>query len=150
MSSFSRGTRIWLGIAAAALVLFVVACGGAETDSAPSPSVVEPSPATSTSTSVPSPTFITPTTIPTPLADTVTVQVAEHGDLGAILVDGNSRTLYLRTEDERNQSNCDESCIKTWPPLLTIGDAEAGEGVTVEVLKNIRRDDGSNQVTFNG
>ena len=135
-----------LSIVTAAFVVFVVACGGGETDAAPTSAVEEPSMATAVATSLPSPSFIAPT----PPADAVTVQVAEHDDLGAILVDESGRTLYLRTEDERNQSNCAGDCAKAWPPLVTSGEALAGEGVTVQVLKTITRDDGSDQVTYNG
>ena len=35
-------------------------------------------------------------------------------------------------------------------PLLTVRDASAGEGVTIDALGSITRDDGSNQVTYNG
>ena len=156
LGNFSGRTTIWLSIAAIILLVITLSCGGEATVSTPTLPVVEPSPGTATLTTIPSPTTVpsptvtAPTTIPTAVPDTVTVQLAEHDDLGAILVDGNNRTLYLRTEDERNQSNCDESCIKTWPPLLTINDAVAGEDLTEQVLKSIKRVDGSNQVTYNG
>ena len=80
----------------------------------------------------------------------VTVKLGEHPALGTILVDGNGRTLYLFSGDERNQSNCAGSCAEAWPPVLSSGDASAGEGVTVGALGSVARDDGSNQVTYNG
>ena len=146
LNNFFRGSAIGLGIIAAALFVFVVACGGEETDAPPSPSITQPSPAIVVSATLPPESFITPV----PVASTITVKVAEHADLGTILVDGNGRTLYLRTGDERNKSNCAGGCASAWPPLLTAADALAGEGVTAQVLKNIIRDDGSNQVAYNG
>ena len=97
----------------------------------PSPAIK--SPATSTNT-------------PGAVTGTIQVQATEHVDLGIILVDGKGRTLYLFTEDERNQS----SCADTWPPLLSAGEALAGEGVTSGALGSITRADGSIQVTYNG
>ena len=38
----------------------------------------------------------------------------------------------------------------TWPPLLTVGEPTAGEGLTGGQLGTITRDDGSLQVIFNG
>ena len=89
-------------------------------------------------------------TAPTTPAETITVKVAEHASLGAILVDGSGRTLYLFSEDERNQSNCASSCADAWPPLLIEREASAGEGVTGDALGSFTRDDGSNQVAYNG
>ena len=141
---------MWLSVAAGVLLVFAVACGGAETDAVPAPTGLGTNLPTATPTNLPSPALLTATKTPTQMPDTVTVNIEEHDELGAILVDGNGRTLYLLIEDERNQSNCDASCIQAWPPLLTAGDASAGEGLTAQVLKSIRRDDGSNQVTYNG
>ena len=151
---------LWLSIAAGTLVVFAVACAGEETDPTPAQRTVEPAQTTVTLTTVPSPTLLIPTQpaeilpqpieIPSQPADTVTISIKDHDELGAILVDGAGRTLYLLIEDERNRSNCGEGCTQTWPPLLIEGDASAGEGVTQQVLKSIRRDDGSNQVAYNG
>ena len=80
----------------------------------------------------------------------MTVKTAKHIDLGTILVDGSGRTLYLFTDDERNTSHCSDGCAKAWPPLLTAGDTSAGEGVTDRVLATVTRDDGSEQVAYNG
>ena len=149
----SSRTGLWVKIGIAGLVLLAASCGGEEAASAPSPAVVEPSPApvlpttkSPAPTAAPSPALTAPATP----ADTITVKVAEHANLGTILVDGSGRTLYLFTEDERNQSNCAGGCAEAWPPLLTAGDASADEGVTVEALGSTTRDDGSNQVTYNG
>ena len=160
-------TGLWVRIGIAALVLLAVSCGGEEAASAPSPAAVEPSPApVLPTTEPPAPTVaLSPSPTPSPASspspspaltasatppDTIMVNAGEHTVLGTILVDGSGRTLYLFSEDERNQSNCAGSCAEAWPPLLTVRDASAGEGVTVDALGSITRDDGSNQVTYNG
>ena len=146
-----EGTKLWIKIATAALVLFVVACGGEDSVSAPSPSALEPSPETVLPTTGPLVSSETPTLVTSdPVDGTATVMAAEHPDLGTILVDGRGRTLYLFTGDERDQSSCVGSCADSWPPLSTAGDVSAGEDVTVQALETITRDDGSNQVTYNG
>ena len=79
------------------------------------------------------------------------VKVSNHPEEGQILTDMDGRTLYLFTNDEPNQSNCNNAgaCDKAWPPLLV------GEGITptgtVSVtgqLGTIERADGSRQVTY--
>ena len=78
------------------------------------------------------------------------IGVASNPALGDMLVDSEGLTLYLFTVDERNKSNCTGGCATTWPPLLTIGDPTAGEGVSADHLGTLERDDGSTQVTYNG
>ena len=97
------------------------------------------------------PTAVAPTPA-TAVAAKSTVTVAEHPDLGTILVDGEGFTLYLLTRDEPNVSTCTGGCARSWPPLIASGAlAElAGPGVTPELLDTITRDDGSTQVTYNG
>ena len=129
-----------------AFFLLATACGGGGTAATPSPPVVEPSTAVVLPTSGPSPALKSPA----PRTETGTIQAAEHADLGTIVVDGKGRTLYLLTEDQRNQSSCADRCADIWPPVLTGGEASAGEGVTSGALGLITRADGSNQVTYNG
>ena len=138
--------HLWMMLSAIAFFVLAVACGGEGTASTPSPSALEGSPTFVLPTTGPSPSFKTPA----PLLDTPTIQAAKHAELGTILVDGKGRTLYLFTEDERNQSRCADGCIGTWPPFLTAGKPSAGEGVTLGALGLITRADGSNQVAYNG
>lgn len=78
--------------------------------------------------------------------------VAQHPELGAILVDGDGFTLYLFTQDESNVSNCTGGCAQTWPPLQpSLVQLElAGEGVTRDLVGTITREGGIRQVTYNG
>ena len=78
------------------------------------------------------------------------VSTCSHPDLGAILVDTRGKTLYLFTVDEKDRSNCMHGCALAWPPLHTVGDPSAEEGVEAGRLGVIARDDGSSQVTYNG
>jgi predicted lipoprotein with Yx(FWY)xxD motif len=84
-------------------------------------------------------------------AQAVTVQVADHPELGKILTDGNGMTLYLFTKDGENVSNCYDQCAVNWPPLLVGAGEEptAGPGLTGQ-LGTIDRTDGGRQVAYNG
>ena len=79
------------------------------------------------------------------------IALTEDADLGPFLTDSEGRTLYLFTRDVPGVSNCYNQCAEAWPPLL----AEAGmappaeEGISGE-LSVIERNDGSQQVTYNG
>ena len=78
------------------------------------------------------------------------VNATEHGDFGTILTDASGRSLYLLTKDERNATTCTGGCALAWPPLITVENPVAGEGVDQGRLGTIGRSDGSNQVTYNG
>jgi predicted lipoprotein with Yx(FWY)xxD motif len=89
--------------------------------------------------------------VPLASAQGVTVQVADHPELGKILTDGQGMTLYLFTPDDENVSNCYDQCAVNWPPLLVEEGQEpaAGAGLTGE-LGITERTDGGRQVTYNG
>ena len=98
---------------------------------------------------------LAPTATPVPsLAPEVmalpSVGSAKHSKLGTILVDGGGNTLYLLTSDEQSVSTCSGGCASAWPPLVTVGDPIAGEGVDGGLLGTITREDGSAQVAYNG
>ena len=86
---------------------------------------------------------------PQDTAPATTVTTAD-GALGAFLVDGDGRTLYLFTVDEPGVSNCDGDCLTAWPPLLSVGDPAAGGSADPALTGTIVRDDGSLQVTYAG
>lgn len=79
-----------------------------------------------------------------------TVQLGESDDLGQFLVDAEGMTLYLFLNDSDNTSTCYDDCAENWPPLLTEGDATAGEGVDDSLLGTTERTDGTVQVTYGG
>lgn len=82
-------------------------------------------------------------------ASAAIVASAQTG-LGTVLVDGNGFALYAFMQDGAGTSNCSGDCAAFWPPLATTGPAEAGEGVDAGLLGTLTRDDGSQQVTYNG
>ena len=85
----------------------------------------------------------------TALAQTqASVNVSQNAEYGDILVNASGMTLYLFTNDERNKSNCAGGYATAWPPLLTVGDPTAGEGIAADKLATTTRDDGSTQVTL--
>ena len=82
--------------------------------------------------------------------DAATVTVTEGDTLGEFLVDADGMTLYLFTNDSEGTSNCYDGCAASWPPLLTDGEPEAGDGVDTSLLGTTERTDGTTQVTYNG
>lgn len=80
----------------------------------------------------------------------VTLTTADHPSLGVYLTDGQGRSVYLYTRDQKNTPTCYDQCAQTWPPLLVKEKAVAGKGVAPNLLGTARRKDGSLQVTYNG
>jgi predicted lipoprotein with Yx(FWY)xxD motif len=70
--------------------------------------------------------------------------------LGAVLVDGRGRTLYLFESDRPDRSTCANACASVWPPLTTTGAPRAGSGARAGDLGTLHRGDGSTQVTYHG
>lgn len=76
--------------------------------------------------------------------------VVTNDKFGKILADEKGRTLYMFTKDTKDTSNCYEKCEAAWPPQLSVGAANAGDGVTGSMIGSTTRKDGSTQVTYNG
>jgi predicted lipoprotein with Yx(FWY)xxD motif len=76
--------------------------------------------------------------------------VATDSKLGAILVDGNGKTVYLFVADKGTASTCYTSCATVWPPVLTTGAPAAGTGATASLLGTTTRTDGKVEVTYAG
>ena len=79
-----------------------------------------------------------------------TVKARTTGDLGKIVVDGRSRTLYLFEKDKNGKSRCSGACAAAWPPLLTKGKPKAGGSAKSSKLGTTKRSDGTTQVTYGG
>ena len=76
--------------------------------------------------------------------------VADESDFGRVLFDANDQAIYVFEIDGPDQSNCtSDECVKAWPPVLTEEKPTAGAGVDAGLLRTIRRDDGTLQVTYN-
>jgi predicted lipoprotein with Yx(FWY)xxD motif len=76
--------------------------------------------------------------------------VVKGSKLGAILVDGNGRTLYLFEKDKGTTSSCYGACAGGWPPYTTKGVSRAGAGVSASLLGTTTRTDGKTEVTYHG
>jgi predicted lipoprotein with Yx(FWY)xxD motif len=72
------------------------------------------------------------------------------GPLGAYLVDGTGRTLYLFNTDKGTTSSCYTKCAANWPAFVTGGAPQASAGATASMLGTTPRTDGSTQVIYNG
>lgn len=143
--------------AAAAFVLVLAACGddGATTKSATSGAGASSNYAAPAVTAAPTTVAAAVTTTAAPAVTTTAASAAGPlnlrvgtTSLGAVLVDGAGRTLYVFTKDEKNKSNCTGGCLSTWPPLL--GTPTAGAGVTAAKLGSFTTVDGKTQATLDG
>ena len=76
--------------------------------------------------------------------------VAGDSEFGEMLYDSNDQAIYIFENDSEDETVCYEECAEAWPPVLTDGDPEAGDGVEGSLLGTIERDDGATQVTYAG
>ncbi|MPZ71149.1 MAG: hypothetical protein GEU71_16730 [Actinobacteria bacterium] len=68
--------------------------------------------------------------------------------MGEYLTTGDGWSLYLFMPDEQGASTCYDECEANWPPLA--GEFTAGDGIDGDLIGTAARDDGSEQVTYNG
>jgi predicted lipoprotein with Yx(FWY)xxD motif len=73
------------------------------------------------------------------------VQLAEVGELGQVLVNEDQNTLYLFKNDTGEDSTCSGACATTWP-ALEADDPTAGDGVDEDELGT----NDAGQVTYFG
>ena len=126
----------------AVLVLVLAACSpatvvpvtGGETAIPPSPTLMPPAPTLSAAM---------------PETSEVMINVATDANLGKFLVDGKGMALYMFTKDEPDKSNCNEGCLKAWPPLVSEMSPKAGPGVDASLIGTGTLPDGSKIVTYN-
>jgi predicted lipoprotein with Yx(FWY)xxD motif len=121
--------RRWLAIVGATVAIAMVAagCGGKTSSSSSS------APASSSAT-----------------ANGGATVAVKGSTLGAILVDGKGRTLYLFEKDQGTTSSCYGACAGGWPPYTTNGAPRAGAGVSASLLGTTTRTDGKTEVTYHG
>lgn len=77
------------------------------------------------------------------------IRLEQATKYGAILADGDGKTLYLLTTSSSTSLGCTGSCTSIWPPVLTKGKPMAGKGVTKKMLGTVKRGS-SRQVTYDG
>lgn len=122
-----------------ALGVLAAGCGGADDGSTTEPMVADQVKASPTSPETPS------------SSSPATRAKVELGEtrIGKVLVGEGERTLYLFEKDKDGKSSCSDACARAWPPYVTDGAPEAGEGVDKKLLGTTERDDGTTQVTYN-
>lgn len=59
-------------------------------------------------------------------------------------------TVYSFSRDTRSQSRCFAACAREFVPVRTAGPPTEGPGVNAALVGEIRRDDGTYQVTYDG
>jgi predicted lipoprotein with Yx(FWY)xxD motif len=85
-----------------------------------------------------------------PEATGAAVVSAAQTNLGKVLVDSKGFTLYLFKKDKGSTSSCYGPCAEFWPPLMTEGKPQSGEGAMAGKLGTTQRKDGTEQVTYAG
>ncbi|MCI0440829.1 MAG: hypothetical protein L0177_17115 [Chloroflexi bacterium] len=130
----------------ALLALFAVACANETEQESGEPSIEDPSgPFGSGSPSSPG------GDVPFESASAdVTIEAAEHPELGEILTDGEGRTVYMLEGSAGVQDACTGPCAEAWPPVIAQTDAAAGDGLDSSLIGTTEREDGQQQVTYNG
>ena len=78
------------------------------------------------------------------------ITASTAGDLGKVIVDSEGMTLYDFHKDKGGKSACYGPCATSWPPLLTEGKPQAGEGAMASKLGMVERTDGTMQATYAG
>ena len=106
--------------------------------------------ATETSAATDTPSVDTTETVGVPVTGEATINVADVGTYGSVLVNGDGMPLYVFSMDTGGTSACTGNCTADWMPLASQGSPTAGDGVDATKLGTITRDDGSMQVTYNG
>jgi predicted lipoprotein with Yx(FWY)xxD motif len=149
----ARGHTSKIAALCVASMITLIACGSDDAGDTTTSST-EPTSTTSTTTTLATTTTSAPTTTAEATTTTTdpsagdTIEISSEGDFGTHLVDGSGRSLYLFLTDAQSASTCVGGCAATWPPF-TIS-ATAGSGVNPDLLGTVAREDGAEQVTYNG
>ncbi len=136
-------TRSLALLGAALATVALGACSSTSTPAAPAAGATSSTVTASTSSSA------TASSAASSASSSATIKVATTS-LGSVVVDGQSRTLYMFTKDTKDsgKSSCAGQCLAAWPPLLADGTPTAN-GVS-GTLATIDTPDGKKQVTLGG
>ena len=151
--------------AAAALVLALAGCSGAEDGAVPASSASTGSAATgSASTGAPSaeptgdsataedPASAAESTSPDDAGDGSTwpVVTTTGSAFGTVLVDGRRQAIYLFDRETGRTPRCYGACAAAWPPVLADALPQARRQVRAGLLGTVQRRGGARQVTYGG
>jgi predicted lipoprotein with Yx(FWY)xxD motif len=81
-------------------------------------------------------------------APEVVVSTKEFPGYGKVLTNEDGRPLYVLDADPKGGSKCADACAQQWPPVS--GNASASGDVEESMLDSFKRDDGKQQVLYNG
>jgi predicted lipoprotein with Yx(FWY)xxD motif len=87
---------------------------------------------------------------PAPAGSVAVLTVASAPKVGPVLVDSKGFTVYDFHKDKGTTSSCYGGCAGVWPPVLTEGAPQTGEGASAAKLGTTQRKDGTTQVTYAG
>ncbi|WP_406340309.1 hypothetical protein [Streptomyces sp. NBC_00648] len=75
----------------------------------------------------------------------------QNAKLGSVLTDARGLTLYRFDKDKPQppQSNCNDACTVTWPPVMA-SEASAASGSGIGPVGQVQRADGKQQLTLGG
>jgi predicted lipoprotein with Yx(FWY)xxD motif len=87
-------------------------------------------------------------------AAAATISAKRVSGVGAVLVNGRGRTLYMLTSEKGGKITCTQAngCTQAWPETLLAGGAttaKAGGGVQSSLLGTVKDASGSLEVTYN-
>jgi predicted lipoprotein with Yx(FWY)xxD motif len=77
------------------------------------------------------------------------LEASQQRPYGQCVTDAQGRPLYMFSSDQKDSSNCQNTCAQAWPPVTTTGKPEAGSGIQKGMLGTLQRNDGKTQITYN-
>lgn len=75
---------------------------------------------------------------------------ATDSEFGRVIADRTGEAFYLFDKEKTRKSECFGACAEVWPPVLTRGKPQAGDGAKASLLGTTRRPNGKPQVTYAG
>jgi predicted lipoprotein with Yx(FWY)xxD motif len=128
-----------IAVGAAAGALALAGCGGDDDDSGDETTAPAAAAPTTTATQTAQQAAATGTTIKT-----------SNSQYGQVLFGGDDRAIYYFDKEKGSTSECYGACAEAWPPVLTEGAPQPGQGAQAGLLGTTERDDGTTQVTYDG
>jgi predicted lipoprotein with Yx(FWY)xxD motif len=131
-----------VALLALAAILAITGCGSSDDSSSGGAYGGKGSAGTSDTTTAKSP--------PGAESGAAVLTVATAPKVGAVLVNSDGFTVYDFHKDKGTVSSCYGACAGVWPPVLTEGAPQVGEGASASQLGTTKRKDGTVQVTYAG
>jgi predicted lipoprotein with Yx(FWY)xxD motif len=129
-----------------AAVLLLALMTGCGSDSGPGAQEAVPRSSTPIASTTDEPAPSTPA--PDPTRPGIRI-VAANSEFGQMLFDSTGQAIYLFDIETTSAPRCYDACAEAWPPVLTTGEPDAGQGVDTALLATTERPDGTVQVTYN-